>query len=93
MEQEQGQNIIVVGGGLAGLAATIEISRVSGGAARVTLMDKEARLGGNSQKASSGVSALTPEFGDSQEDYQHDTIASGGGYSREPLVSTLVVSY
>lgn len=46
------RSVIVVGGGLAGLSATIEA--FSGGA-HVTLIEKEARLGGNSAKASSGM--------------------------------------
>lgn len=46
--------VVVIGGGLAGLSATIE-ALVSG--ARVTLIDK-ARLGGNSAKATSGINAV-----------------------------------
>lgn len=43
---------MVVGGGLAGLAASIEASRAG---APVILMEKANRIGGNSAKATSGV--------------------------------------
>lgn len=43
--------VVVVGGGLAGLAASIEASRRG---AKVTLMEKDNRIGGNSAKATSG---------------------------------------
>ncbi|KAJ3115731.1 hypothetical protein HDU96_000143 [Phlyctochytrium bullatum] len=46
--------VVVVGGGLAGLSAAIEAYR---GGAQVTLLEKEARLGGNSAKATSGMNA------------------------------------
>ena len=44
--------VVVVGGGLAGLAASIEASRAG---APVILMEKANRIGGNSAKATSGV--------------------------------------
>lgn len=43
---------MVVGGGLAGLAASIEASRAG---ATVALMEKGNRIGGNSAKATSGT--------------------------------------
>lgn len=43
--------VIVVGGGLAGLSAVLEALNAG---AKVILVDKEANLGGNSAKASSG---------------------------------------
>lgn len=48
--------MVVVGGGLAGLAASIEASR---GGAKVTLMEKGNRIGGNSAKATSGAVGTT----------------------------------
>lgn len=47
--------IIVVGGGLAGLSATI--SALEAGASKVYLLDKEKDIGGNSAKATSGINA------------------------------------
>lgn len=44
--------VVVVGGGLAGLAASIEASRAG---AQVTLLEKGNKIGGNSAKATSGA--------------------------------------
>lgn len=44
--------VIIVGGGLAGLAASIEASRAG---AQVFLLEKGAKIGGNSAKATSGA--------------------------------------
>lgn len=44
--------VIIVGGGLAGLSATIEA--LEHGATKVYLIDKEKDIGGNSAKATSG---------------------------------------
>lgn len=48
--------VVVVGGGLAGLAASIEASRAG---APVILMEKGNRIGGNSAKATSGAFACS----------------------------------
>ena len=45
-------HVVVVGGGLAGLSATLEALEHG---ATVTIIEKEERLGGNSAKATSGV--------------------------------------
>ncbi len=58
----------------------------------VVLLDKEEKLGGNSAKASSGISALASSEGDNIDAYLKDTIESGGGRSRPELVAELVVS-
>ena len=49
--------VVIVGGGLAGMAATLEA--LQAGASKVVLVDKEADLGGNSAKASSGKKLKT----------------------------------
>ena len=46
-------SVIVVGGGLAGLTATI--TAVQKGARRVYLVEKEKSVAGNSAKATSGI--------------------------------------
>lgn len=79
--------IIVVGGGLAGLTSALTAS--SNPNIAVTLIEKEPRLGGNSQKASSGISAVTSSYDDSTEDFIQDTLKSGGGLSNPSLVKTL----
>ena len=52
-------DVVVIGGGLAGISAAIEASRAR---ARVVLLDKEADLGGNSAKATSGINACGTVF-------------------------------
>ena len=47
--------VVVVGGGLAGLSATIEAVQHG---ALVTIVEKEERIGGNSAKATSGRCTL-----------------------------------
>ena len=81
---------IVVGTGLAGLAATLNILDRGG---RVVLVEKEHRLGGNSNKASSGINACCPQnstYGDYLESFKEDTIRSAGKSSKPHLIETLV---
>ncbi|GMH40998.1 hypothetical protein BSKO_08908 [Bryopsis sp. KO-2023] len=86
-------DVIVVGGGLAGLCAAIAADREG---ARVAIIDKENRLGGNSAKASSGMNGVggdqndRGDEGDSIEAFVKDTIASGQRLSDEGLVNALV---
>lgn len=88
-------SIVVVGGGLAGLAAVIEAQEAAsaaGASIEIVLVEKMPKLGGNSAKASSGINALNPPGGDSPELFASDTLSSGGGLSDEALVTQLVVS-
>lgn len=84
--------VVVVGGGLAGLAASIEASRAG---ATVALMEKGNRIGGNSAKATSGINgALTAAqkgtgAPDSIAAFTADIIKSGGGRSDPELVDVL----
>ena len=81
---------IVVGTGLAGLSATLHILDRGG---RVVLIEKEHRLGGNSNKASSGINACCPQnstYGDYLESFKEDTIRSAGESSKPHLIETLV---
>lgn len=79
---------IVVGSGLAGLAAALNILDRGG---HVVLIEKEHLLGGNSNKASSGINACCFEDGpDSLEVFKNDTIRSAGDSARQDLIETLV---
>jgi uncharacterized SAM-binding protein YcdF (DUF218 family) len=49
------KKIIIIGSGLAGLSAAIEAQRLG---AKVFIIEKEIKIGGNSAKASSGINAL-----------------------------------
>jgi aspartate oxidase len=78
---------IVVGTGLAGLAATLHILDRGG---RVTLIEKEHRMGGNSNKASSGINAQNTTKGDSIDMFRNDTIRSAGASAKPHLIKVLV---
>ncbi|KAF8382201.1 hypothetical protein PRIPAC_71343, partial [Pristionchus pacificus] len=86
--------VIVVGGGLAGLSATLET--VKHGATKVILIDSEKSLGGNSAKASSGINACnTPTqermgIEDSTDKFRADTMSAGDRENDEGLVDVLV---
>lgn len=81
---------IIVGSGLAGLTAALNILDRGG---KVTVIEKEHRLGGNSNKASSGINACCPQnstFGDFIESFKNDTIKSAGSAVRQELIDVLV---
>jgi succinate dehydrogenase/fumarate reductase flavoprotein subunit len=67
--------VVVVGCGVAGLVAAYEAAR-SG--AHVVVVDKASRCGGNSAKASSGLSAARTQ-GAAVDSFMADTLRSGGG--------------
>ena len=81
---------IVVGSGLAGLAAALNILDRGG---RVVIVEKEHRLGGNSNKASSGINACCPNNATSDdylESFVADTTKSAGEAAQPQLIKTLV---
>ncbi|KAL9188171.1 hypothetical protein ACHAXT_006549 [Thalassiosira profunda] len=80
---------IIVGTGLAGLAAALNILDRGG---RVTLIEKEHRMGGNSNKASSGINAYNRNntYGDSLETFRADTTRSAGSSAKSHLIDVLV---
>ena len=86
--------VVVVGGGLAGLSATLAASLA--GATLVILLEKETVLGGNSAKAISGITAaVTPwqhDVSDSLDSFAMDHFLSCRG--EDPLLppSTLVAA-
>ena len=79
---------IVVGTGLAGLAASLRILDRGG---RVVIIEKEHLLGGNSNKASSGINAYNYNntFDDSLESFVADTTKSAGSGAQPELIATL----
>jgi flavocytochrome c len=81
---------IVIGSGLAGLAAALNLLDRGG---TVTVVEKEHLLGGNSNKASSGINACCPNnetYGDFLESFRDDTTKSAGAGARPELISVLV---
>ncbi|ORY01525.1 Flavocytochrome c [Basidiobolus meristosporus CBS 931.73] len=85
-------SVIIVGGGLAGLSAALEAYNLG---AKVTLIEKEANLGGNSAKATSGINGVPTRVQalqgveDTVEKFARDTEISGGTLSDMELVQVL----
>jgi len=85
--QHEPARVIVVGGGLAGFSAAIEAAK-SG--ARVILLEKESRVGGNSAKATSGINGwgTLPQARegvmDEEKYFERDTFRSGKGGMCDP---------
>lgn len=85
---DQGVDLIVIGGGLAGLSAALSMLDRGG---RVVLLEKQGHLGGNSAWASSGVNAVDENntvSGDSVEAFTNDTV-KGAGRGDNPLIPVL----
>ncbi|KAG5492501.1 hypothetical protein JKF63_01079 [Porcisia hertigi] len=87
--------VVVIGGGLAGCTAAIEAANCG---ATVILLEKEARLGGNSAKATSGINGwgtrtqAVNHVLDNCKFFERDTFLSGKGGLCDPgLVRTLSV--
>ena len=81
---------IVIGTGLAGLSATLNILDRGG---RVVVIEKEHLLGGNSNKASSGINACCPGNSTTDDDlntFTDDTTKSAGIAAQPQLIQTLV---
>lgn len=83
---------IIIGTGLAGLAAALNILDRGGS---VLLIEKEPLLGGNSNKASSGINACCPDGNttvnsdDSIKAFRDDTVRSAGEGVHQHLVDVL----
>ena len=87
---EDEPDAIIVGSGLAGLAAALNILDRGG---KVVIMEKEHLLGGNSNKASSGINACCPNngtYGDFLESFKNDTLKSAGASARPELIEVLI---
>ncbi|KAJ2721549.1 hypothetical protein GGI07_003902 [Coemansia sp. Benny D115] len=99
LKQPHAASIVIVGGGLAGLAAASEalqhVKSQRPGNVSVTLLEKEARTGGNSAKASSGINGAgthTQErlgIVDSAAALDTDTQRSARGLGNNALTSML----
>lgn len=85
--------LVIVGGGLAGLSCAHRALEL--GAPTVILLDKEAKLGGNALKASSGINGVPTAaqkaagVHDSVKQFTDDTVLSAGNLARPPLIDVL----
>lgn len=81
--------VLIVGCGLAGLMAAFEAgTTLQGGGARVIAIDKQSKGGGNSVRASSGLSASRTSW--DTDNFYEDTMRSCGMLCNPDLVSKLV---
>jgi flavocytochrome c len=83
---------IIVGSGLAGLSVALNILDRGGS---VVIIEKEHLLGGNSNKASSGINAyVSPDEAgaDSLDLFRNDTTRSAGPSARQDLIDVLVTN-
>ena len=79
-------DFIVVGSGIAGLRAGIELARAG---ARVTVLTKDRREESNTEYAQGGVAVALSE-GDEASLHEEDTIGAGAGLCDERAVEVLV---
>ena len=87
MSQRFATDILIVGGGAAGLAAALHLAD----AYRVTLLSKGSIESGSSHWAQGGIAAVTDSI-DSFECHQRDTITAGSGLCHLDTVKTVVES-
>lgn len=86
-------DFVVIGSGIAGMTAAIQAQELG---LDVAIVEKQSVLGGNSNRASSGMNAVETsvqlEHGivDSQESFYEDTLNGGGGTNNKALLSYFV---
>jgi L-aspartate oxidase len=80
-------DFIVIGSGVAGLRASIELARTG---ARVTVLTKDKTSESNTEYAQGGVAVVLSDD-DNAELHEEDTLFAGAGLCDEKAVETLVV--
>jgi len=89
-------DIVIVGGGLAGLTAAYESNRKSNNSLNIALIEGQQNIGGNSNRATSGINLLeTPpqkrnNIIDNYTIFYQDTMKSGKYINDPSLVSTFI---
>jgi len=79
-------DVLIVGGGIAGLSAALEASKHG----KVTVLTKGKIGEGATEKAQGGIAAAIDQIRDSTEYHFEDTIAAGAGLCDEKAVRILV---
>lgn len=89
-------DLIIVGGGLAGLTAAYESNQKSNNSLNIALIETLSDIGGNSNKATSGINLLETEpqkrnnIIDNYTIFYQDTMKSGKNINDPLLVSTFI---
>ena len=87
MSQRFSSDVLIIGGGAAGLAAALHLATDY----RVTLLSKGASDSGSSHWAQGGIAAVT-DSSDSFDSHISDTIKAGSGLCNIPAVRTVIES-
>jgi aspartate oxidase len=80
-------SVVIIGSGLAGLGTALSLPTTCS----VVIIEKEAKIGGNSIKASTGINFATPSMNDSSQ-FIEDTIKGGHEVANRAIVETLVLN-
>ena len=89
-------DLIIVGGGLAGLTAAYESNMKSNNSLNIALIERLSNIGGNSNRATSGINLLETEpqkrnnIIDNYTIFYQDTMKSGKNINDPSLVSTFI---
>ena len=97
MEQAGFTDLLIVGSGLAGLAAAVEAYQSPIFAnKKITIIEKDSKIGGNSAKATSGINSVaTPaqseqSVQDSYAKFEQDTLVAGNNLGDPQLVKKMI---
>lgn len=82
--------LLIVGTGLAGTCCALTAADANPNL-QIIMYEKEAKPGGNSMKASSGINCTNASGGDSSNSFKEDTLRVGKGRNNPSLVDVLVV--
>ena len=89
-------DLVIVGGGLAGLTAAYESNMKSNNSLNIALIERLSNIGGNSNRATSGINLLETEpqkrnnIIDNYTIFYQDTMKSGKNINDPSLVSTFI---
>ena len=89
-------DIVIIGGGLAGLTAAFESNLKSKNSLKIALIEQLSDIGGNSKRATSGINLLETEpqkknkIIDNYTIFYSDTMKSGKNINNPSLVSTFI---
>ena len=93
---EDQYDLIIIGGGLSGLTATFESNLRSNNSLKIALIEQLPEIGGNSNRATSGINLLETEpqkknnIIDNYTIFYSDTMKSGKYINNPSLVSTFI---